>query len=327
MLALTANSQTNTSLDVGTLTVETLIVSGPNPSMDQFFNSTGDKYIALTIPPSITTYKLFLPATPASGYMYGTYDGSNSVNLYWTNPPSINNNSNIVTNTTITYLGIPIQPYALYDARTNVYRDSGITLASNNDIVKQWNDISGNNRHLLSNSTSNFFQLQTNQQNGNSAIIGKNTYLRTSQLFGNLSSVHIFLVFYLVDPSGYGQIIGGPNYGWGVDWFSIFASGGGDIWAGTDNDSKRVSMGYSLIPIIIEAKLNNGLVSIRKNGGTWINAPLNGSKNTSLTPLQISTIGNLSTIQYFEIVIYDKVLNDVDSSIVESNLNSTWSIH
>jgi len=247
----------------------------------------------------------------------------------WETPHMYNVSS--VTGAPTTYLGITTAPYAWYDSRTNVYSDLGTTSATNNSNVKQWNDLSGNNRHLFNNSGA-FFTYKTNQQNTYPAISGTSTFLQTSASFGGFSGSHIFLTLTVDANSGYGEFLGGPSYIAGTDWYTIVGSGAGDIYAGTEAaTAKRANTGsfYSnTVPFIIQARLSGGLASVRKNNSpTWIDAASGGSQNTPNTVLQIGNAGNATAFRYYSLVVYNTYLSDADAAIVEANLNAIWAVH
>ena len=211
----------------GTITATNAILTGTGAGSEQFFDATGSTngFVTLTAPNTIgTNYSLVLPTGPATGYLYGTYNGSNSVTLSW--------NTNGVSGSTSapTYLGLTNIPYAWYDARSNVFSDFPATTAAiNTSTVKQWSDLSGNGRNLT-NKSGQYLVYKTAQQNSLPGVTGPSATLRTVQSFGGLSGVHVFMVMQSDLSAGYGQWIGGPNYTFGSDWFSIQCGGGGDVF-------------------------------------------------------------------------------------------------
>ena len=310
-----------------TVTATNVVLTGTGAGVEQFFDATGSTngYVKLSVPNTVgTNYTLLLPSQPATGFLYGTWDGTNTVTLSW------NTNGASGSTSAPTYLGITNVPFAWYDARTNVYAGGGTTPATAGQNVTQWSDLSGNGRHLTNNSGASQYVFTASTQNGLAGIVGASKVLQTSQSFGGMSAMTIFVVAKETVASGYSILIAGPAANYPDYWATLSLGGAGDAVFGTDSGTKRALptvFWTTGTTYIFQAKLNGGLASLRKNNGTWTDAATGGSRNSPATALQLGDAGNSSSLSYLAVVIYNTALSDTDATIVEASLNAAWAVH
>jgi len=306
---------TNT-LTAGSVTVTTnLTISGSGAGTNRFYDGAQVNYADITAPSSISAnYALVLPTsapTAGSGTLVGSVTSGTTVQLSWA--PA--------------YLGITTVPYAWYDARSNAFNNyPGTTPCANNDVVKQWSDLSGNGRHLTNNSA-NQWVYKLNQQNGLPGLTGTSVQMQTAQSFGGLTSMSVFMVMQPVSWTGYAMYVGGTTQSPATDWQVLTGSGSGDMYFGWGSGTDRATSA-SLVAggttYTLQGRVVSLLAGLRKNNGNWIDAAANSTGSSPATALRVGRADQASSFKVFALVIYSPALSASDSVIVEKTLNDTW---
>jgi len=309
----------------GTITATNAVLTGTGAGVEQFFDATGSTngYVKLSVPSTVgTNYTLLLPSQPATGFLYGTWDGTNTVTLSW------NTNGASGSSPTL-YLGVTNVPYAWYDARTNVYT-SGTTPAADNQVVSQWTDLSGNGRHLTNTFTGNQWVYKLNQQNGLPGLTGTSVQMQTAQSFGGLTSVSVFMVMQPVTWTGYAMYIGGTTESSGTDWVYLQGSASGDAYFGWGSGTDRATSA-SFLPgsttVILQGRVVSLLAGIRKNNAAWTDAVASSTGSTPVTAFRMGRADQASSFKVFSVVIFSPALSSTDANTVEASLNATWAVH
>jgi hypothetical protein len=209
---------------------------------------------------------------------------------------------------------------------TTLFTDGGTTLvASDGDAVQQWNDKSGNARHVSNGGGNTRPLYKTAVQNSKSAVRfdGSNDYLRVTSSVVAAQPITVFIV---VDMNGDGVITDGVNIGsrctlaYGVVTGGKLSLYGGTAWVegvhtrGAVHSYRAVYNGASSASYVDGVQLATG------SAGT--NALDTGfTVGSSRDTTQFNTSADVC-----EVLIYDSVLSAGNASSVESYLASKWGI-
>lgn len=215
--------------------------------------------------------------------------------------------------------------------------DSTITQSSN--LVSQWRDKSGNNRHAYQNNSGDQPELVPNTLNGKNVIRGTSS----TMLYRNfdINSLHNITMLFIMKIPTEAEV---PNNSFkAIMGFGTSAEARLENWGSGEVDSLRVqsldklgnsteiadglTTGYNLVTI----SSNDNSTQTFKNGAifnTWStntpNAWITGAGNYSL--FSSNDTGRSIHADLAEVIIYKQSLNEADRQQVENYLTTKWNI-
>lgn len=216
------------------------------------------------------------------------------------------------------------------DSGTNVscYTDAGTTLANNGETIRQWNDESGNSRHLVQTASGERGTWNNNVVNSKAAI----TMVAASQQHWDVPSLAALtagecfcvLIFDADPPAAQRTVIGDG----GTSGVSTFLDTDGIIYDGWGSTARKTTANPT--PSLTSWRLYN----VSSESSNWTNR-LDG---TQLFNTGTNTVGFTSTPRlgrslnvYFdgkfaEYIIYDHVLTSGDRTIVNDYIETKYGL-
>lgn len=161
---------------------------------------------------------------------------------------------------------------------TTIFSDAGITRATNGAAVQQWNDKSGNNRHVTQATAGNCPSFTTNSLNGRSGITFADASrwllgaVADESAFDYTSTLYLFFVGNIASNSQDNVFInkGRGTFG-AIGWYASISTGGASI-TGVTSSASVSGLSTSSIPenssLILSWEINGATVRARKNGTT-----------------------------------------------------------